>query len=214
MLQTFNRCFSKWGLPQKIKFDNGLPIVNPHQPDTPTLLVLWWEGLGINTHRNTPACPQQNATVEGLQGICARWVSPKDQPSVDDFKKALDEQILFQREVYLITREHKRTRLDLYPELAQNPRQFDPQNFSWERVKEYLADQVWKRTVASHCVKLFNQQIYIGKQFSGQKMTITYDPLEEKMVVRTLDGRLIKVSDKVFVSKDQILNYANVSMNE
>ena len=104
--------------------------------------------------------------------------------------------------------------MELYPELTQNPRQFDPRDFSWEKVKEYLANQVWNRTVASHCVKVFNQQIYVGNQFSGQKMTITYDPIEEKMVVRALDGRLIKVSDKVFVSKDQILNYANLSRNE
>lgn len=214
MLQTFNRCFSKWGLPKKIKFDNGLPIVNPHQPDTPTLLVLWWEGLGIVTHRNAPACPQQNATVEGLQGICARWVCPKDQPDVEAFQRNIDEQIRIQREVYLLTREHKKTRMELYPELTQNPRQFDPNGFSWDRVKTFLANQVWNRTVASHCLTVFNQQIYVGKQFSGQKMTITYDPIEEKMVVRALDGRLIKVSDKEFVSKDQILNYANLSRNE
>ena len=59
---------------------------------TNTLSVLWWEGLGVVIQRSTPPFPRQNATVEGLQGICARWVGPKDQLGVEALQEALDEQ--------------------------------------------------------------------------------------------------------------------------
>lgn len=177
------------------------------------MLVLWWVGLGIEPHRNDPCCPQQNATVECLQGICARWVCPAEQPSVEAFQQALDEELRIQREVYRLTRKKNMTRMELFPELAHNPRRFNPKDFCWNKVKQYLADQVWIRTVSSHLVRVFGQTIYIGKQFAGQKVTIIYDPIEEKTIIRTMDGRLIKTSENSLVTESEILDYANMSKN-
>lgn len=213
LLQMFNRVFERWGLPEVIKFDNGLPIVNPHQLDMPTLLVLWWVGLGIKPHRNTPACPQQNSTVEGLQGICERWVQPSKQPDIQTFQQELNEQTRIQREVYQVTRKERKTRLQLFPELENNPRRFDDKTFSWPKVKEYLAAQVWQRRVSRHAIRIFNTQIYVGVQFKGLDLTITYDPIEEKLMLRTHDGRLIKTHDKKIVTEQEILEYAGISMN-
>ena len=68
MCEAVNHCFEKEGLPVRIKIDNGLPLVHPHQRDLPTRTVLWWVGLGIEVVCNKPRCPQQNGTVENLQG--------------------------------------------------------------------------------------------------------------------------------------------------
>lgn len=105
------------------------------------------------------------------------------------------------------------TRAELYPELEQNPRRFDPKGFSWEKVKQFLADQVWTRTVSHHLINVFNQQIYIGKRFAGQKVTVTYDPIEETAIVRAWDGRLLKICSKPLVTQNEILEYANMSKN-
>jgi hypothetical protein len=66
---SINTCFNAEGLPKRIKIDNGLPLARPQQIDVPTLTELWWTGLGIEVIRNQPVCPDQNGTVEGLQGI-------------------------------------------------------------------------------------------------------------------------------------------------
>lgn len=213
LLQMFNRAFERWGLPEVIKFDNGLPIVNPHQLDMPTLLVLWWVGLGIKPQRNAPACPQQNSTVEGLQGICERWVQPSKQPDIETFQRELNEQLRIQREVYQVTRMERKTRIQLFPELENNTRIFDQKAFSWPKVKEYLAAQVWQRRVSQQAFRIFNIQIYVGKQFKGMELTITYDPIEEKLMIRASDGRLIKTHDKKVVTEQEILEYASMSMN-
>jgi hypothetical protein len=214
VLQMFNRAFERWGLPKKMKFDNGLPIVIPHVRDMPTMLVLWWEGLGIQTHRNDPACPRQNATVEGLQGILERWVCPEQQPDIETFQRELDEQVRIQREVFQLIRKKNLTRKTLYPGLEQNPRKFDPSGFSWEKTKAFLAKQVWKRAVSSAAVSVFDTQIYVGKQFAKQKLFLTYDPIEEVFVVRDREGRLVKQSRNNVITKQMILEYANMSKND
>jgi hypothetical protein len=213
VLQFVNKCFSIWGLPGRIKIDNGLPLVNPHQRDMPTLTVLWWIGLGIKVQQNDPGCPQQNGTVEGLQGICNRWVNPQQFDSVQALQEALDEVLRIQMEVYRIPGKKHKTRLSLHPELKENPRKFNPEDFSWQRVKDYLADQVWTRTVSVTAVSFFNQKIYVGKQFAQQEVTLTYDPIEEQVLIRSRDGNLIRSYRKPLVTEAQILEFAGVSKN-
>ena len=205
--------FTKWGLPKRIKVDNGLPFVNPHQRDIPTLLVLWLIALGMEVKQNDPGRPQQNGTVEGLQGVCNRWASSKEHETIESFQQALDEAVRVQVEVYRMPAKKHLTRLQVYPELKTNPRKFDPTDIQWQRVKVYLAAQVWTRSVCVHAISFFNQKIYLGKQYAKQEVTLTYDPLDELIIVRTKDGTLIRTVDKQIVTIEQILQFAGMSKN-
>lgn len=93
----------------------------------------------------------------------------------------------FRREVYRVTGKHKETSMELHPELTNKPGRFDSQYFSWECVKNYLADQARARTVVSRCVNLSGVQIDTGRWFLGQKTTIAH-PVETRGLRDRLQG--------------------------
>lgn len=209
-----NRCFEAEGLPVQIKIDNGKPLAHPSERDLPTLTVLWWTGLGIHVVYNKPACPQQNGTVEGLQGICCRWAEPSRCASVEELQAAVDEANRIQRSVFRVPRKKGLTRQQLYPELDTNPRKYDPKAFSFEKVEAYLAQKVWVREVKKNgCISLFGTEIYVRQAMARSSVTATYDPQERQWTVRHSDGMLLKNSKKGLITEEIILNHVSISKN-
>jgi transposase InsO family protein len=58
--------FARWGLPGRLRVDNGAPWGS--KGDWPTELALWLIGLGVGVTWNTPRRPQENGVVERSQG--------------------------------------------------------------------------------------------------------------------------------------------------
>ena len=209
-----NKCFSRWGLPKKIKVDNGYPFVSPGNKRVPTIAKLWWIGLGINVIQNHPRCPQQNGIVECLQGIICRWTGPSNHQSIEGLQKRIDEESDFQRNDYKIPSKQNKTRIELYPELETNPRRYTPKLFDIKRVHNFLSKKVWIRKVKKGgMTKFFNHQIWIGLKFAHQEITITLDPIEVRWLIRTNDGTLIATSTKGIPSKQEIEKIALMSKN-
>lgn len=205
-----NRAFEQWGLPQCIKIDNGRPLVNPSSPDLPTLAILWWVGLGIEVIQNRPRRPQENGAVESSQGILNRWVNPKEFNSLKALNRELFQKAQFQREVYMIPNKDYKTRMSLFPELAQSPRRYSPKNFDFQKVEAFLAQKAWIRKVKRNGeIKLFAQTIYLGTRFAAQSVSIIYDPHEHIWQVHDSKGALIKLSQKKLVRKEDIMVFAN-----
>jgi hypothetical protein len=212
---SINTCFSVEGLPKRIKIDNGLPMARPQQIDVPTLTELWWTGLGIEVIRNQPACPQQNGTVEGLQGICARWSEPNECKDIESLQKSVNEANRIQRFVYRVPRKKHQTRASMYPSLESNPRRYKPQDFSMERVWLFLAERVWRRTVySSGTIRFCGEVFYIGRQFRNVDVTITFDPMKQVWMIRNRKGELLKIEPKVVFEESEILNHVNRSNNK
>lgn len=214
-IAVVNEAFLEWGLPQRIKIDNGWPFINPCHRDTPTLSIMWWIGLGIEVVQIDPGSPQQNGTVEGLQNICYRWVNPSKYDSVDSLQTALDQTGRIQRDIYKIPAKGYATRLELYPELLHNPRKgpLDAQ-FDFQRVEEYLARQVWQRNIQSGgFIKFMGQRIYIGYRMVRQLVTLTYDPLDHLWLIRSISGQLLKICDKQIITEEAIWKHAGMSKN-
>jgi len=212
--RAINDCFKNWGLPKRIKIDNGWPLANTENREIPTLVQLWWIGLGIEIQLNHFGVPQQNGTVEGLQNIGRRWSAPHKYDNIDDYQIRINETNLFQREKFRVRRLGDKTRKESYPKLWENPRKYHAGNFSIQKVFENLSERVWKRLVHSNgVIKFWSIQIYIGKRFRGQKVTITFDPIEFQWVISSLKGELLKTCPKMPFTKKQILEYAGISMN-
>lgn len=200
-----------WGCPKRIKIDNGLPFVKARGGDIPTFSQLWWIGLGIEVHLNAPKVPQQNGTVEGLQGICHRWSAPHVHDTLKSYQQRINETNRIQREVYRIRKEGDKTRKQLYPELWKNPRKFNPTNFKMKRIYENLATRVWQRQVNSGgSARFWKAFFYVGKQFRYQTVTITFDPLECQWLIRATDGRLLKINKKEFFTKKLLFKHAGI----
>lgn len=215
MCAAVNRCFEAEGLPRCIKIDNGLPLVYPRERDLPTLTVLWWVGLNIHVVYNKPRCPQQNGTVEGLQGTCFRWSQPLTCVDSATLQVALDEADRIQRRVYRIPKKTNATRQMLFPELDTNSRKFGLEAFDFDRVKTWLSNKVWTRVVnKSGGIKMYRAEIYISQKMAGQTVTVQYDSDEAQWVVRNSNGQLLKTSKKGIITKEMLLNHANMSKNK
>lgn len=214
MALAVNHCFEAEGLPQRIKIDNGVPLVYPHERDLPTLTVLWWIGLGIEVVYNKPRCPQQNGTVEGLQGTCFRWSDPAQCSSVQALQVAVNEANRIQRCVYLIPKKKHQTRKQLYPQLETNPRPYHTKAFAFDRVKQYLAHQVWKRIVRKNgCIRFYTTETYVAEALAGQTVTVTFDPIEPQWIIRNGPGALLKTSKRALITQEMILDHVNMSKN-
>jgi transposase InsO family protein len=63
---TFEALFKKYGVPQAIQVDNGVPFINVHARGGLTRLSAWWISLGIRVVRSRPGCPQDNGAHERM----------------------------------------------------------------------------------------------------------------------------------------------------
>jgi len=207
--QRINKSFERWGLPKSIKVDNGHPFVNPNGRDSPTKAILWWVGLGIEVIQNTPRCPQQNGIVESLQGTMCRWSNPKGQQDIGSLEKRLNEESDFQRNHYQIRSRNNKTRIELYPELENNDRLYDSNEFDMKLVYKYLSKKILKRRVGTNgVVKFLKQQICIGSQYFGLSVTITFDPIEIQWMIRKEDGTLLKTTTRGVPLEKEIVDFA------
>lgn len=212
--RLINDCFTTWGLPKQIKIDNGHPFVTPGYIDVPTKTKLWWIGLGIKVIQNQIRCPQQNGAVECLQGIMKNWSNPKDQKGIEHLQQRLDEESDFQRNHYRMPAKGNKTRIELHPSLATNPRKYNPDKFDMNLVYDFLADQVWKRNInKGGFVNIMGIKIYISYKMKIQPTTITFDPIEKQWLVRTEDGTILKTSTKGVPTEQQLKGFAIMSKN-
>ena len=64
--RAFEELFRKYGVPQAIQVDNGVPFINVHARGGLTRLSAWWISLGIRVVRSRPGCPQDNGAHERM----------------------------------------------------------------------------------------------------------------------------------------------------
>src|SRR5260370_35103991 len=76
--QALRERFAQWGLPARIRVDNGVPWATWSDP--PRALVLWWLGLGIEPLWNHPHSPREDPKVERSNGLIDAWGEPSRCP--------------------------------------------------------------------------------------------------------------------------------------
>ena len=207
-LRISNQAFEQWGLPKRIKIDNGRPFVNPNSTEIPTLSILWWIGLGIEVVQNRPATPQQNGAVESSQGILFRWANPGQYDNIQALNQALVQQSTIQREIYRIPGKNYQTRMELFPQLTHASRPYQPELFDFKRVERFLAQRAWSRKVKKNGeVKFFGKILYVGSKYVAHQVSITYDPYESIWRFHDSYGTLIKNLDKKIVDPDKIIQF-------
>ena len=63
---VFERLFREFGLPKRMRSDNGVPFSSPHALHGLSRLSVWWLRLGIEIERIKPGNPQQNGRHERM----------------------------------------------------------------------------------------------------------------------------------------------------
>src|SRR5439155_13638129 len=139
--------FCRWGLPARLRVDNGKPWGS--WSDLPPALALWLIGLGIDLAWNEPRRPQQNGVVERSQGTGKRWAEPHRCSSAAELQGRLDDDDRLQRERYPVA--GGLSRWQLFAGLAHSGRPYreadEAQGWDLRRVGENLASYAVGRQV-------------------------------------------------------------------
>ena len=138
-VQALHRAFETWGLPGRIRVDNGDPWISP-TGDLPTELGLWLSGLGIDLVPNRVRQPEDNAVVECSQRTGQRWADPPRCRSAAELQRQLDTMDRHQREGFP---DAAHSRMRLFPGLAHSGRAYhramEASLWRLGRVREKLA---------------------------------------------------------------------------
>lgn len=185
--------FVQWGLPQRIRVDNGHPWGSAS--DLPRDLALWWIGLGIGVTWNHPRCPQQNGKVERDQGVTQGWVEAWTCADHEQLRARLAWASRVQREEYPAV--GGRSRVEAYPGLLLRDRPYqreeEPRLWDEHRVYTYLAQGVWRRRADRvGQIWIYNRGYIVGRKYRGQEIDVRLDPHRLEWVSLDLRGEELR----------------------
>jgi hypothetical protein len=187
------RAFSRWGLPQRLRVDNGQPWGSVG--DWPPVLALWLIGLDITIVWNPPRQPQKNGVVERSQGTAKRWAEPEGCASVAELQRRLDEADALQRDAYPYV--GQRSRSQVWPQLAHSGRPYraadEARQWCLARVLDHLGSYaVVRRVDCSGKVSLYDRLRYVGVAHAGRRVSVLFDPERCEWVFVDEAGRQVR----------------------
>ena len=197
--------FVRWGLPQRLRIDNGFPWGS--SGDFPPELALWLLGLGIELVWIPPACPQQNGVVERAQGTGKNWTEPHTCRDGGELQRRCDDMDRRQRERYPYQDRH--SRWEVYPELKHSGRKYSR---AWERrhwdlsqVLANVAERIAVRQVdRSGSISLYHRTRYVGKPHIGQQVYVSLDPTGPTWVIADAEGRELRTHAAAELTRQRI----------
>lgn len=205
MQKTLRQAFERWGLPMRLRMDNGHPWGSAG--DLPTELALWLLGLGIGLIWNPPARPQDNGVVERSQGVGKNWAEPGTCSTFRELQQRMNKFDRLQRERYPIR--GKQSRLEVYPDLSRPSRRYSQKRerrmWNWELVTEHLSQYAVIRKVDKKgAVSIYNRQRYVSVAHAGRHVVVTFDPVQHDREFHDTNGHLIRRQPAPELSEERI----------
>ncbi len=191
--EQFRAVFCRWGLPERLRADNGYPWGTAG--DFPSELALWLIGLGVEMIWIPPGCPQQNGVVERAQGTGQNWAEPETCRNAQQLQARCDEMDRRQRERYPYR--EGRSRCEVYPELQHSGRAYSPRweqrHWDMARVLDRVSQQVVKRRVdAGGNISIYHRTRYVGKAKIGSEVFVSLDPTGPTWVFADENGTEVR----------------------
>jgi len=206
--------FQKWGKPGAFRVDNGEPLGNPKNTNTPTSFALWLIAHGIKMIWNAPKCPQQNGKVERMQGTSMRWAEIKSCETLEQVQNKLDWAIQIQTFKYPVSRLNNRTRIQAFPSLKTGQRPWRLTDIDAQLVFDFLAKKKYIRKVSSNGqITHFGQKPTIGAKFKSQYVSLTFNPIKRIWYVFDAKGNHIKTLKANNIALKRILSFSVFSKN-
>jgi hypothetical protein len=202
----FRQVFARWGRPEQLRLDNGLPWGSWN--DLPTALALWLVGLGVDLLFNPPRQPQRNGVVEKSQDTGQRWCEPQGCRTATQLQRRLDTMDRLQREEYPSLQ--GRSRLAVFPELPHNPRRYTAawERGAWDlrRAQDYLAAFVAVRQANKQGqVSIYGRRASVGALRRGQAIVVQYDPDQAVWLLLDSAGQLLREIAAPEISRERIM---------
>jgi len=180
--------FTTWGLPDAIQTDRASIFVDADPTPFPTLLALWWIGLGIE--HCLASSPQRNGCIErGHRTLNERTLVEQHFDDAGELQHQVDVD-WHELNAECPSRAkgcHGQPPLVAHPELLVPRRPYRPEweldLFDLKRVDQYLATQTWVRTVSEvGQVSLGSHRYGLGIAWAGQTVSICFDPEHRQFV--------------------------------
>lgn len=182
---VFRQGFARWStLPDVVQTDNETRL-GGHQSDSfPTVLTLWFVGLGIEHRFSRPGHPTDQAHVERQHRTLDGWTDAvDDRATLDSFNDALQRELDVHNRL-LPSRAstcNQQPPLDAFPQLHRPRRPYSPESepllFSLQRVYHYLADLNFPRQAsASGQVRIGRSRYSIGRKFARRPLIVRFAP--------------------------------------
>jgi hypothetical protein len=187
--RALRACLARWGLPERLRVDNGSPWGD--SAELPSELTLWLAGLGVAVIHNPPRRPQRNGVVERSHGTALRWATPGSCATLEELQARLDREDQVQRDEYPALAGLSRTAA--WPALAKPARPFDPAaeagRFDWPAALRLAAGRVMARRVdGSGKLGLYGGKLYVGARLAGADVLVELDADAEQWVVARAGG--------------------------
>jgi hypothetical protein len=203
--QALRAAFARWGLPRRIRVDNGKPWGS--WSDLPPALALWLIGLGIEVVWNDPRCPQQNGVVERSQGTAKRWAEPCRCPSHEELQRRVSYDDVLQRERYPV--KQGQSRLRLHPGLVHSGRAYSQQGeaavWAMAAVSEHLSGYaVSRRVCRGGKVSVYNRHLYVGVLHAGKDVWVQYDPEQGHWLISDESGQQLRSKPAAEINAESI----------
>ncbi len=199
--------FQHWGLPRRIRVDNGTPWGSWN--DLPPALALWWIGLGIEVIWDHPHRPQENGVVERFNGVLQDWGEPQQCADLAAWRKRVQWVVHTQREVYpAISGQPRR---HAFPDLARPWRPFDPaserQAWHLKRVLDFLAHGRWPRRVSKvGQITVYGRVYSVGRPYARQRVWLRLQPQTCDWLIEDDHSTLLSRYPATQLTADRILD--------
>ena len=172
---AFRQVFARWGLPQRLQVDNGLPWGS--KGGLPSALALWLTGLGIAVQWSRPAVPQDNGVVERSMRTAKAWANPGTCRDRHEVQRRLDQMDLIQREEYPALA--GKTRMEVWPELRHSGRAYSRggEKGHWDfraSLARLECFAVRRRVSKQGRVSLYDRPYTVGVSLADQEVLVQF----------------------------------------
>jgi hypothetical protein len=198
--------FTRWGLPQQLRIDNGMPWGS--RGDLPTDLACWLAGLGVGLLTNPPRRPQDNGVVERSQGVGKSWGEPWSCHSAVELQERLDKLDRWQRDLYPVVADQPRRAA--YPGLKHSGQRYEASReaavWNLRRAWAWVGLHVVARQVDSRGkVSLYNRGYFVGMMWSGRRIWVGFDPEQGEWLFQDEKGHEIGRQSAPELSAEKIV---------
>jgi transposase InsO family protein len=168
--------FARWGRPEGIRVDRGIPWVS--SGGLPSDLELWLAGLEVPLHINRVRCPQDNAEIESSNRTGKLWSGPQQCASAEQLQKRIDEEDQVQRERY--RGDDGLTRWERDPDLLHSGRGYVQlwEKYGWDlpaALACLAAHRVSRKVSKCGQVSLYDHHHRLGQSHAGQVVEVSFD---------------------------------------